>query len=61
MKNWEEDLGQIDKWKLLGRFLMNESLRIWVMWEGSTHGIEALEGAIQYGKDLIVWLLPLIG
>ena len=46
MKNWEEDLGQIDKWKLLGRFLMNESLRIWVMWEGSTRGIEALEGVI---------------
>ena len=39
---------------------MNVSLRIWVMWEGSTRGIEVPEGVIQYGKGLIVRLLPLI-
>ena len=46
MKNWEEGSGQLDIWRLLGRFLMNVSSRTWAMWEGNTHGIEDLEGVI---------------
>ena len=61
MKNWEEGPDQLDKWKLLERLLMNASLRIWVMWDESIHGIKALEGVIQYGKGLIVRWLPQIG
>ena len=60
MKSWEEGSNQEAKWKPLGMCLMNVSLKIWVLWEGSTHGIGGQEGVPLFGKDLIVQLLQQI-
>ena len=44
MKSWEEGSDQEAKWKPFEMCLMNVSLKIWVLWEGSTHGIGGREG-----------------